>query len=443
MNRRLRPAALLLAALLLASACTGSSGGERVSSPSPSRSPVLVPASPEVASPAARGPGSAQAALARLCPRPTQPPPSVAPEGPTPPAIQTVEQQIQQVRELRFVDPVRADPVSHTELVKDLQDSYDTSYPAGLYRRRSLAWQTIGAIPPGTDLRAVLEGFAGSQVIGFYDTFSKQLVFIGGQDPSPYERVTLAHELTHALDDQHFGLSRVDHLASTCQDEAAEAAVGAVEGSATYFMLAYAQRFLSLQEQIQIGLQTGPSTAGIPPFILQDQTWPYTAGLTFMQAMDARGGIQAIDHALQDLPVSTEQILHPDRYPNDVPTPVDVPQLAPKLGPGWRDLDVMQVGEEFLSILLGLRLDRGLADSAAAGWDGGIYRAWSDGSHVAIVLSTVWDTTDDAGEFASAMDAWIGGGRSQPATVLPVQGWVARVLFASDASTLELLQRAA
>jgi hypothetical protein len=367
----------------------------------------------------------------------------VTPEGPTPPAIRTVEQQIQQVRELRFVDPVAVDAVNHDQMVKDLEKSFDASYPAGLYRRRSLAWQTIGVVPPGTDLRAVLESFAGSQVIGFYDTLSKQLVFLGGEEPSAYERVTLAHELTHALDDQHFGLSRVDHLGSTCQDEAAEAAVGAVEGSATYFMLAYAQRFLSLQEQIQIGLQTGPSTAGIPPFVLQEETWPYTAGLAFMQAMDARGGIAAIDHALQDFPVSTEQIMHPERYPNDVPTPVDVRQLAPKLGPGWKDLDVMQVGEEFLSILLELRLDKGIAAVATAGWDGGIYRAWSNGDRVALVLSTVWDTANDAQEFANAMDTWIGGGGSQPATVHAPSGKQVRVLFASDAPTLELLQRAA
>ncbi|MFB3737741.1 MAG: hypothetical protein ACE14W_02100 [Candidatus Velamenicoccus archaeovorus] len=440
MTRAGRAAALLATMVLLVPACTGSGGGPP--SPEGPVSPVLVPASPETPSPPPDGPGSALAALERLCPRPPAPPPSgVTPEGPTPPAIRTVEDQIQQVRELRFVDPVAVDAVDHDEMVHDLEASFDESYPASLYRRRSLAWQTLGAIPPGTDLRAVLERFAGSQVIGFYDTLTKQLVFLGGEEPSPYERVTLAHELTHALDDQHFGLSRVDHLGITCRDEAAEAAVGAVEGSATYFMLAYAQRFLSIQEQLQVGLQTGPSTAGIPPFVLQTQTWPYTAGLGFMQAMDARGGIEAIDRALQHFPLSTEQVMHPERYPNDVPTPVDVPQVAAGLGPGWKDLDVMEVGEAFLSILLGLRIDGTTAASAAEGWDGGIYRAWSDGDRVALELSTVWDTSRDASEFASAMDAWIG--TSQPAVVLPVQGRRVRVLFGSDAPTLELLQRAA
>jgi hypothetical protein len=367
----------------------------------------------------------------------------VTPEGPTPPAIRTVERQIQQVRELRFIDPLQVEAVSHPELVKELRASLASSYPRDQYRRRSLAWQTIGAIPPGTDLRAALERFAGTQVIGFYDTLTKQLVFQGGEDPTPFERVTLAHELTHALDDQHYGLSRIDRLGQMCNDEAYSAAVGAVEGSATYFMLAYAQRYLSLKDQLQIGLQSGPSTAGIPPFVLQSESWSYTAGLAFMRAMAARGGLQAIDGALQHFPVSTEQVIHPERYPNDVPTPVDVPQLAPELGPGWKDLDVMEVGEEYLSILLGLRIDQAVAIQAAAGWDGGIYRAWSKGDRVAMELATVWDTATDARGFSDAMESWIGSGGSSAATVLPVDGTHVRVLFASDAPTLELLRKAA
>ena len=87
-----------------------------------------------------------------------------------------------------------------------------------------------------------------------------------------------------------------------------------------------------------------------------------------------------MDEALTTFPVSTEQILHPERWPNDVPQPVDVPDLGPALGAGWRDLDVMTVGEAWLQLMLALRLDAGDAERAAAGWDGGIYRAWTDGA---------------------------------------------------------------
>jgi hypothetical protein len=436
---RLAVVAMLLA--LFATACTTTLNVDIGSSPAPETS---VPSSPESPSPVPTGDNSAAAAMETLCEHTSSGgSSSVAPEGPTPPAIAQVEKQVAQLRGLSFAQPVAVDAVTHAQLVKGLQESFDTSFPQALYVRRSLAWQTIGVIPKGTDIRRALEEFNSGQVIGYYDTQSKQLVFMGSNAPTPMEKVTLAHELTHALDDQNFGLSRIDHLANTCQDEAYDAAVGAVEGNATYFMTQYALKDLTLQEQLQLGTEAGsaPSTAGIPPFIVQMQEWPYMAGMDFVTALEARGGVEAVDQALTDLPTSTEQIIHPETYPNDAPQPVDVPDLGPQLGSGWSDLDVQQVGEEFLSIMLGLRLDQTTADEAAAGWGGGIYRAWRNGEAVALVMSTVWDTTADGTQFADAIQQWVDAG-SQQATVLPVQGNRVDVLFASDTQTLSALEAA-
>ncbi len=150
-----------------------------------------------------------------------------------------------------------------------------------------------------------------------------------------------------------------------------------------------------------------------------------------------------INAAFENPPVSTEQIIHPERYPNDVPTPVDVPDLSGELGPGWDDLDVEEVGEMWLDQALRLRLE-GLRRRSRRrpGWDGGIYRAWTNGDRVAIVLATAWDTKADAAAFAEAMQRWIDDS-GQPATVLPVEGTGVRVLFASDAPTLSTLESAA
>jgi hypothetical protein len=431
-------AAVLLAVLVVGSACTGLG-----SEPFGSETAAPVPSAPETTSPALTGPRSAQAALERLCRRPPPQPASTGSEGPTPPAIKQVEGQVQQLRGLEFTEPVPVDAASHDELVKGLIQSFDTSYPGKMYDRRSRAWQTIGVVPPGTSIRRSIERFAGSQVIGYYDPLSGQLVFIGTEDPTPVQKVTLAHELTHALDDQHFRLDRLNTLEGECADEAYQAALGAVEGDATYFMVLYAQRFLTLDEQLQLGVGPAPSTAGIAPFVVELQTWPYTAGLSFIDAMDRRGGTEAIDSAMESFPISTEQVIHPERYPNDAPTPVNVGELGPELGPGWTDLDVMGVGEAFLSIMLGLRLPPVTAEAAAAGWDGGTYRAWSDGEHVAIVLSTVWDGPRDAAEFASATRQWLGSREGRSASLLPVEGQAVQVLFASDAATLASLQAAA
>ena len=440
-NRSSRAAWLLV--VLVASGCTATGPA---TSPTPTSGSSVAP-SPESPSPAPSGPGSAAAALAKLCGHRRPPAPAAVPvEGKVPPAVADVEQAVEQMRGLTFTQPVVPDAVSHAGLVAGLQESFDSSYPKAIYERKSLAWQTIGVIPPGTSIRGSLEGFLSSQVIGYYDVESGKLVFIGTPDPSPFERDTLAHELTHAIDDQHFGLERLDQLSAKCQDEESAAALATVEGNATYFQLQYIRRFLSVEEQLRFVQEASSqvaSTAGIAPFIVQTQEWSYTQGLAFITARFADGGLKAIDGALTNFPVSTEQIIHPERYPNDVPTPVDVPDLSSRLGPGWEDLDVETVGEAWLSIAFGLRLSSSDAASAAAGWDGGIYRAWSDGDHRAVVMSTVWDTPGDAAEFAATMGRWIAAGDGRSAQVLPADGASVRVLFASDAQTLASLEAAA
>ncbi len=90
--------------------------------------------------------------------------------------------------------------------------------------------------------------------------------------------------------------------------------------------------------------------------------------------------------------------------------------------------------------MLELRIPAESADTAAAGWGGGQYRAWSDGEgETAVVMDTVWDTDKDASEFAQAMDNWLG---DQPGKVLAPSGNKVRVLFASDQETLSRLQAA-
>ena len=440
----MRPARILAAAIALAlvgAACQVGGDGDG----DPTRSPTPVPTVRETPSPTLEGQGSAAAARERLCdygPPPGSEP--VPPEGPTPEAIAEVQRAVEDLRGLTFTERVVADSATRAELVDGLEESFDYSYPEELLERRSLAWQTIGVIPPRTSIRDELERFASGQVIGYYDTLTGELVFIGTDDPSPYERVTLAHELTHAIDDQNFGLERIDGLITSCRDEAASAAIALVEGNATFFMTAYAFRYLSTEEQLSLGQEAGGEQPQVAPFIEDQQIWPYTAGQGFVTALSNDGGIDAIDEAFRDPPISTEQILHPERYPNDVPTPVDVEDLAPALGEGWEDLDVQEVGEGWLLLALRLRLDDALAEEAATGWDGGIYRAWTDGRDVAVVLSTVWDSPEDAAAFADAMGEWTAASPDgQTAEVLPAQGSAVRVLFASDAATLDAFGAAA
>jgi hypothetical protein len=434
-------AALALVACTLGSSGPPASGGPR----SPSRStavPTAVSATPAVGGTALVGP-SASRALAKLCPNRPSGGSQAPAEGSAPPIVSTIERRVERIRGLRFTDHVPVDAVTHAELVRGLRQTFDAAYPAALFHRRSLAWATIGAVPAGAEIRTELERFASSQVIGYYDEVSKYLVFLGTDDPSPTQLITLAHELTHALDDQHFGLLRLDKLSAECADESFEAALALTEGDATYVMTAYAQRYLTLEQQLGIvGEGGGSPTAGIDPFILRLEVWPYTAGQAFVQSLVESGGETAVDRAFRHLPASTAQILHPSAYPNDTPVAVDVAQLAPELGEGWRDLDVQETGAAWLSILLGLRIDQDRASGAVDGWKGGLYRAWTDGTEVAVVLRTRWRDADAADRFAAAMRDWLVAGDAS-GTVEPVDGSDVTVLFGSSASTLTALRSAA
>ncbi len=448
---RFRAVAAVAAVVLVAAACSGSSPEP---TPTSSASSPGVPTSPPPSStvtpqpgaaaafalpPSSTGERSAAAVRTRLCVRPPAPTPSPAHAGTPPDAILEVEHEVEKVRDLDYIHPVAVDAVTHEELVAGLDLGFDHSYPRDLMARRSKVWSTIGVIPDGTSLRDAYHSFLSSQVIGYYDPASKQLVFIGADNLSPLQRVILAHELTHADDDQHFDLNRLNDLENACDDEGLFASLGAVEGSAQYFSHQVQARFLSLVEQFRMALEAGAALPGdVPPFVQALVTWPYIEGERFITTLDARGGIEAVNAALRQFPASTEQVIHPERFPDERPVPVDVPDLGPALGPGWRDLDVMDVGEEWLREMLALKVDLSVAQEASDGWGGAQYRAWTDGSHVAVLVDSAWDSGDDADQFLSAVRTWIGDRDDAEAGPTP-DPTTTVALFASDAGTLGLM----
>ena len=309
-------------------------------------------------------------------------------------------------------------------------------------RREQRAWTTIGVLPARTNLRQAILDFGVSQIVGFYDIQTHHLVFQGGASPTPYARFVLAHELTHALQDQNFDLSRLDQLNAKCQDDKAEALLALAEGDAVETQFRWAREELSSEEIGQLQDEANdfpPPPASTPPFIQQMFLFPYGNGQAFVEALLDRGGEQAVNDAFRNPPVSTEQILHPSKYPRDLPEAVEIPDLSARLGTGWTLLDQEDVGEGWLLMALELRLPNGDSQDAAAGWDGGLLRAWSKGPRSVVLMQTAWDTVRDAAEFAGAMRNWT---QDQPALV-EQSSMTVRVLFGSNRAALDSLRTAA
>jgi len=417
---------LMFMALSIAVACTRG--------PEVTRSPTAPPSGGvEVKT----GPTTALQAMRRLC-IPADIAADPVKKVPTPPAIAEVEHQVETVRGLTYDRPVNIEPITAREMDRRLGNYFDAYYPKRFYARRSDAWATIGAIPRNIGILEALNSYQQGQVLGYYNSQNEELVYTGDATLDRIEHFVLAHELTHAIDDQRFDLDRLDDMVVHCDDEIFQAALGVVEGSANHFAT---QVLLRYPAAAPGSAPSGGSAGEVPPLITEIQAYPYTAGQRFVDALADQGGVEAINVALRKFPTTTEQILHPSKFPGDVAKPVDVPDFSPTFGPGWRDHDVMVVGEVWLKALLNLRLDEATATSAAAGWGGGIYRAWSDGKDVAVIMSTVWDTPADAKEFSDALSQWQSRG-SGPGLVLKANGAKVDAGFASSTAVMAALSAA-
>jgi hypothetical protein len=445
-----RPAAILVVAALMVVACDRAVAPEAegpIATPSPT--PSLSSPRETVEEPPGGGlpdipaqrlvSGDAGRVMADLCVPPDLDAGGEPPEAePADPRIAAVEDQVAEIRGLRWLRPVVAEPIDDDEMDRRIEEAFEAQFPADLYERRTLAWRAIGAIGPQDDLHEALLAFGRGQVVGFYDPQNGELVYLadGAGELGLTEKAVLAHELVHAIDDQHFDLRRVDALVSACRDEEIAAALGVVEGSAQYFAT---QVLLRYPAQLDEGLLDALGDAGVPdevpPFVAQLQLLSYTEGQAFVgEIVDEDPA--AANAALEDLPPTTEQILHPERWPGDQPTPVEPLDLSAGFAPaeGWLDLDVMQIGELWLRELLRLRIDETVAAEAAAGWDGGAYRAWHRSSDDAVVVTmrTAWDSAGDAAAFADAMREWLDAGDTLAQVTPPTRSTVDVIFVQGD-----------
>jgi hypothetical protein len=178
-----------------------------------------------------------------------------------------------------------------------------------------------------------------------------------------------------------------------------------VEGDATLLMQQYAVKHFSTDDIQEILSESTIIETGVldsaPEIVQQSLLFPYEKGLIFAMALFSEGGWQAIDAAYTNPPLSTEQIIHPERYPDDVPQIVSLPALTDTLGAGWRLVDEDVLGEFGLDIYLEGHVNSEAAETAAEGWGGDRYVVhWRDDeSGFVLALRSAWDSAADAAEF--------------------------------------------
>ena len=389
-------------------------------------------------------------------PSPTLPIPLYSPGPSVPPepvdiVYARIERQVQDLRMLQATRAIDPKVLDTDALGKQLRERFDRETPADVLTANERVYKLLGLLPKDSSLKDLELRLLTSQVAGFYDPDEKSLFVVsrsGGLGPS--EQVTFAHEFTHALQDQHFGLKKLG-TDDTDHSDRALARLCVAEGDATLLMTDWAQANLSPVQLLQMAAEaSNPEQTAIlnaMPGSLRDQLlFPYTTGLAFVEGAYNSGGWQAVDALYAKPPNSTEQLLHPDKYQsNEQPVDVSVPaDLATRLGAGWHvDLEDT-LGEFAIRDWLGIagNLANSQSDAAAAGWGGDRIALVSSGSAHGLVIQTTWDTPADAAEFATAATVALGGVNGETSLSGPSGSSSVRVLIASERSALDRLKTA-
>ena len=416
LRRRTRPAAvagLALGALLVAAAC-----GAPAATGTPAVSPTPAPsAATPAATPTASNPDAALYA--------------------------EIEDQVVAERGLPAKQRLVPTVLSQDQVKLRIAAQFEKDNPPDEIAVAEETLKALGLLPADASLGDLYVELLGSQVAGFYDPEAKEMVVVSKSGAiGGTEKVTFAHEFTHALQDQSFGLEGFD-VDAVGQGDRSLARLALVEGDASLLMTRWLVAHLT-SEEIQDLLVVDPESLALleamPAILRETLLFPYQQGAAFVNGIWAQGGWSAVNAAYRRLPDSTEQILHPEKYqageePIDVP--LDGAVLAAAMGPGWSDAPDDTLGELQTSVWLRENGIQALpAQDAAAGWGGDrlAYLRGPEGAH-ALVWRTAWDSRADADEFLQAAGTVVGDGEA-PGTVVRASSTEVVVILASDGAAL-------
>lgn len=271
-----------------------------------------------------------------------------------------------------------------------------------------------GVLPAGIDLASLAASFTAVSASASYSPFDKKILLV---DKERRSESLITHEMTHALQDQHFDLARL-LVRRPYEFDRTEAAFAVVEGDAVSVQRRFEQganwervsperiaqiedrRFDEYREQIGFLF---------PPLLFETFIFRYRDGVRFVETVRRKNGQAAINQLLQNPPVSSEQVLHPEKYfANELPREVGINTDA-LAALGWRDVVSSPLGEIGVRGVLLAGTNATEANRAASGWNGD--RAYlfesrdtekDETPHTLFVWSSAWDTEKDANEFFAA-----------------------------------------
>ena len=324
--------------------------------------------------------------------------------------------------------PVAA--LSRDEIIATVAGEIEQSYAPGDVERLEAVYTRLRLLPAGTRLRPALQRLYEQEGAGFYDPRTKRLVLartaLGGTrlrldlvakltGRDLVGEFLLAHELTHALQDQHYGMRTDPEPLVDGHGDADLARHALLEGDATLSGFAYMvggpldrKTIATVERQLRgVPSELARRYPDVPEVVRASLAFQYDDGTAFAGWALADGGWAAVDRVHADPPASTEQVLHPARYfaARDRPVTITLGGTDRLERAGWKTILEDTLGELQIRVLAERALGRDGAARVADGWGGDRLRALSRGPDLALVWMTAWDSPGQAGEFTQAMPA--------------------------------------
>jgi hypothetical protein len=324
-------------------------------------------------------------------------------------ATAEVLQETSEIRKLPILRPVRSGAQTRAEIEQMLVRNLNESATPEEMRASELMMKKLGLAPADFQLRPFIIKLLAEQVAGYYEPKTQEFYLADWIDLDG-QRPVMAHELTHALQDQHFNLRRFENWPK--HDSDAELSAHAlVEGDASFLMMQYIVR--NPERQLAFMKSMGATGASAteqiekaPRVLRETLLFPYYQGMAWVAGVYKQGGWDAVSAAYKNLPKSTEQILHNDKYESgELPVKVSLRDISSSLGRGWKMSDNDVEGEWGYYLLLDQILATpDVSKKASAGWGGDRYALFTGPkpTDVLVVQKAVWDTEQDAREFFDA-----------------------------------------
>ncbi|MCU1487343.1 MAG: hypothetical protein JWN67_4089 [Actinomycetia bacterium] len=319
------------------------------------------------------------------------------------PRVATFARFVEHERGLRFEHPVRTDFLADDAFRRRVtgDDEPTAEDQATLHHYEGL-FRALGLVEGKVDLGEATKQLAGEGIIGLYVP-SEDRIYVRGDRITPGMRPTIVHELTHALQAQHFDLER-----ETTTSGEDTAFTSLVEADAMRIEDAYVASLPDAERTaVEADEQRQTEQAdfdGVPQILTELFALPYVFGPTFVDALVADGGNDAVDRAFRHPPTTEEHIVDPRSYlDGDHPSKV----AAPKLRSGEKAAgDADDFGMLSLLLVLGERLSFPDAWQAVDGWKGDASRDYRRGGRDCIRVRTQVDTPEDATQLLGALRVW-------------------------------------